>query len=102
MPADAEPPPQVHGEDESADAEVSEDAAHEEFPVRVRRGPPEPSKAARDQHRATGHANFRQWRAECVMGRGRCDYHRGKDHQDDATPILSWDYAFLSAKDHRG
>ena len=100
LPADAELPQHVDGVDESADAEATEDAVHEEFPVRVRRGPPDVSKAVRDQHRATGHANFRQWCAECVMGRGRANAHQQKVHDPDETAVLSWDYGFLSAKGH--
>ena len=59
FPADVEPPPAAEGEMGSDEAEVADDAAQDEFPVRVRRGPPEASKAMKDQHRATGHANYR-------------------------------------------
>ena len=53
FPADVEPPPAADGAMGSEDAEVAEEAAQDEFPVRVRRGPPEASKAMKDQHRAT-------------------------------------------------
>ena len=74
----------------------------EEFGTQVRPGPIEPSAQERDQHEATGHVVFRNWCSSCIEGRGRALPHTRRDHEENETPVLSWDYGFQGSKTHGG
>ena len=87
----------------SADANVQPAAdetteEHAEPNQSVKKSPMAPSKAMREDHEAMGHAVFRNWCGACVKGRGRNDSHCRKERGEGETPVLSWDYGFLSAK----
>ena len=73
---------------------------HAEPKAKVRSSPMAPTKEMRDTHEAMGHAVYRAWCGPCVKGRGRDHGHFRKDRDDEQTPVISWDYGFLSAKGH--
>ena len=77
-------------------------ATSEEFGTPVRPGPIGPSTQERDQHEATGHVVFRNWCSSCIEGRGRALPHTRREHMQNETPVLSWDYGFLGTKTHGG
>ena len=93
MPAEADVPPAA----EQA-TEDGPDEEHVEPNQSVKKSPMAPSKAMRDVHEAMGHAVFRNWCGACIKGRGRNDSHCRKERGEGETPVLSWDYGFLSAK----
>eukprot|EP00959_Pyramimonas_sp_CCMP1952_P080326 1678741-Pyramimonas_sp.AAC.1 len=47
-------------------------------------------------HIRRGHIPFETWCQECMMGRGQEDPHRARDPNASATPVVSFDYGFLS------
>ena len=71
---------------------------HVGFSGQVKRSPFMPSAEVRDTHAAQGHAVYRNWCADCVQGRGRNGMHQSRDHTVDDTPVISWDYVFLSSQ----
>ena len=86
-----------------SDAQVDgDDEVLDEFPARVKPGPPEATEAERDTHGAAGHSTFRSWCADCVQGRGRSNMHCTKGHEGDRVAVLSWDYGFLGTRGSGG
>ena len=75
-------------EDRNAADVVDDEEVHDEFAGKLRKGPVEPTTAARDYHSATGHAVFRSWCSDCVQGRGRANPHVSHDHGEDSVPVL--------------
>ena len=55
---------------------------------------PTPEMIAVDE---VSHLPFRSWCSHCVRGRGKSFQHRRvqRDHDDEAHPVVSLDYAFL-------
>ncbi len=47
-------------------------------------------------HRATGHADYKDWCEHCVSSKGRERPHRRQEEQDGDIPIITCDYSFLS------
>ena len=88
---------EFHAEDPAEEEDLDE---HAEPKARVRSSPMAPTKEMRENHEAMGHAVFRAWCGPCVKGRGRDHGHFRKDRDDSDTPVISWDYGFLSAKGH--
>ena len=80
--------------------EVPLEEEHAEPTRPVRASPIAPSKAVRDSHEAMGCAVYRSWCSACVRGRGRSGPHYRKEREDGETPVVSWDYGFLSTKGH--
>ena len=82
-------------EDNGAD-DVAEEAGR-----KVVRRPKEPTAAERRAHEEL-HEPYRDWCRACVAGRGRVEYHRGRDHSEDAIPVLAIDYGYLSKRVQEG
>jgi len=94
VPADGALPEAIEHHDESAI--VAQEVA--EAPLgRMLRRPHEPTPQEIEEHNKL-HEPYRAWCASCVSGRGRVEYHRGRDHAQDAIPVLGVDYGFLSKK----
>ena len=88
--------------DPDREGAVDGEEGSEDSPERIRPGPIQPSREDRDNHCATGHAQFRAWCSACVQGRGRSQGHFSQDHSQDVYPLLSWDYGFLGSDDDHG
>ena len=82
--------------DAGPDVVEGEDGDAEE-PRRLRT-PEEPTDREREDHRLSGHAQYRSWCRHCVRGRGRAWGH-SQHLGDDAVPVISFDYAFLDSHD---
>jgi len=77
------------------DGEVLREAAEEPGQMRLRR-PKEPTAAERLEHEIL-HEPYRAWCQACVSGRGRYEYHRSRDHGEDAIPTIGVDYGYLAS-----
>jgi len=64
--------------------------------MRLRR-PKEPTAAERLEHEIL-HEPYRAWCQACVSGRGRYEYHRSRDHAEDAIPTIGVDYGYLASR----
>eukprot|EP00971_Amphidinium_carterae_P340275 6478522-Amphidinium_carterae.2 len=69
--------------DDDVGAAWDEDATEDFEPVRVRPGPPQPSKAERIAHEAL-HLPYREWCEHCVAARGLRHVHTCVDHSGEA------------------
>ena len=94
----ADEAPEEHGE---AGGEGPEEPEEEGRLPRRAVSPTDPSEMEVEDHRLTGHAVFRSWCPHCVRGRGRDDRHL-EGPQEDAVPVLSWDYCYLCSRGSPG
>ena len=71
--------------------------------VRVLPKPVAPTRAQREEHEVT-HLKYEPWCEHCVKGKGLNDPHRTlKKHiNDDATPVISMDFAFSKREAQEG
>ena len=58
-----------------------------------------PTQKEREEHEAT-HVPFRDWCANCMMGRGRTHHRVAKQESEDQSrrPIIAMDYNFMKRK----
>jgi len=90
----------AQGSEQVVQGDELEDVA-EEPGRRIVRRPREPTAAEREDHEFL-HEPYRAWCRACVSGRGRVEYHYSRDHSDDAVPIVSIDYGYLSKRVQEG
>ena len=78
------------------DPDTDEEEEEEAKSQRMARGPSEPTKKEREEHRAT-HLPFRSWFPFCVAGRSdNPPHHRRPAEQDQPTvPEVHFDYAYV-------
>ena len=67
-------------------------------PIRKKRLPDEPSQSEIDDHYLSGHTPFRQWCSACVMGAAQSNHHVKSEHEDQAIPVVSIDYAYMESQ----
>ena len=73
----------------------------EDAPIKVLKGPNQPSEADIERHNAAGHVPFRSWCPVCVEACAKDAPHsRSKDKCEHEFPIFSSDYAFMSTKNN--
>ena len=93
--ADSGPAPSV-----PQDEEVVEAPAEELQPLRVIKGPSQPSAAEIEEHEASGHVVYRSWCPICQAARSTGQPHREAPEEDEtAVPGILWDYGFLGNDD---
>ena len=86
---------------EQGDQGPERDDVGEEPGRRIIRRPREPTAKEREEHEEL-HEPYRAWCRACVSGRGRVEYHYSRDHSDDAVPVVSVDYGYLSKRVQEG
>ena len=59
--------------------------------------PEDPTPAEVEEHKLSGHARFRSWCRHCVRGRDTEGPHSRVSPPDNAIPVISWDYCYLSS-----
>ena len=80
---------------DDSDHPVVEPGVEQASTVKYKRGPRGPTPQEREAHELT-HAEFRDWCAHCVRGRGHNIPHlRSHDVEDRSVPILTWNYSFM-------
>ncbi len=80
-------------------AEEEETEGTEALNVKVGKEPPAVSKEERDEHEASGHAQYRSWCAHCVAAWGLGNQQRLVQHARDETPVVSSDFYFMGEED---
>ena len=91
-----------HGKEGDKDDDLEDDA--EEVTARnprVAKRPAAPTKAMVLAHEVH-HADYREWCAHCVAGKGVSHQHRSSEKEEDANAEFSMDHAFLTAEDKVG
>ena len=69
-------------------------------PVKLFKGPMQPSAADIEEHEATGHVQYRSWRPICCAARSTGQPHLKAPEEDGtAVPKILWDYGFVGADD---
>ena len=69
-------------------------------PVKLVKGPMQPSAADIEEHEATGHVQYRSWCPICVAARSTGQPHtKAPDEDETAVPRILWDYCFLGSDD---
>ena len=68
---------------------------------KIVRKPVAPTKAMVMAHEVH-HADYREWCAHCVAGKGVCHQHRSSDREDRSTAEFSVDYAFMTSDGQMG
>ena len=87
------------GRDDMSDEEGDKTDDEEELAApdwRVRADPGTNRHKGREEHEAT-HVPFRDWCAQCMMGRGRTHHHIAKEKSEveSRRPIIAMDYFFM-------
>ena len=80
---------------------VEETEGTEALTVRVSKEPPQVSKEERDEHEASGHAQYRSWCAHCVAAWGLGSQQRLVQHEKDEPPVISSDFYFMGEEDEQ-
>ena len=60
--------------------------------------PAQPSQQTRDEHEASGHAQYRAWCRSCVAGKGRSQSHMAIEDESRELPMIGHDYTYLAEK----